>query len=74
MDESHTPDVSDYIMLPSRLIGFASKFYTSSRTSLPTPGFLSLITDDSSCEEGVFTASNPFTTLMADVFTGSTVS
>ena len=74
MDESYTPNLSDYIMLPSRLIGFASKFYTSSRTSLPCPGFLSLVTDDTSCEEGIFTAPNPFTTLTADVFTGSTVS
>ena len=70
LDQAYTPKLADYTMLNARLIGFSAKFYTwTGKSGGPqyVPGELGIITDTTSCEEGVFTAPNPFTTMSLDL-------
>ena len=68
---AYTPNLADFTMLTARLIGFQAKFGIVWGVFAPTE--LGLITDTTSCEEGVFSV-NPFTDMTVDVFTGVTVS
>ena len=56
------------------MIGISAKFGpTNLDTSLILIGQLGVISDLTSCEEAIFTAPNPFTTMTVDVYTGATV-
>ena len=68
LDQSYTPNLSDFIFLDSRMIGISAKFGpTNLDTSLILIGQLGVISDSTSCEEAIFTASNPFTTMTVDI-------
>ena len=60
-------------MLDARIIGFSAKFGQSSMTTKLHPGYLGVISDSTSCEEAIFTAPNPFTTITVDIESGATV-
>ena len=60
-------------MLSARIIGFYAKFFNSATGYVP-PGELGILADSTSCEDAIFTAPNPFTTMTVDIFTGATVS
>ena len=74
MDQTYSPNLSDFIMLDARLIGLSAKFGMHSASGSIQPGYLGLISDDDSCEEAIFTAPNPFTTMTVDISSGATVS
>ena len=61
-------------MLGARIIGFYAKFFNSAVTGLFHPGYFGILADSTSCEDAIFTAPNPFTSMTAEVFTGATVS
>ena len=74
MDVTYTPNLAHFIILNSRLTGFSAKFGEFSRdTSLILPVYLGVFSDQTSCEEAVYSAPNPFTTMTVDVHTGTTV-
>ena len=74
LDQSYTPNLSDFHMLDARIIGFSAKFGEDDRNSLMSPCYLGVIKDKNSCEEAIFTATNPFTTMVVDIHSGVTVS
>ena len=75
MDQSYTPDLSDFYIPDTRIIGFSVKFGADFRNDLISPGYLGVIGDENNtCEEAIFTAPNPFTTMTVDIHSGATIS
>ena len=59
-------------MINARLIGALAKFGDCSSYDIPIE--IGFITDTTSCEEGVFTTTNPFIDMTIDTYTGTMVS
>ena len=64
-------------MLDARLIGASAKFGAHTDPACLgaiSVGDIGIIADTTSCEEGIFTAPNPFSNMNIDVFLGNSVS